>query len=36
MNYLIITDTFPPEIRSSAILMNELANYISKEIMLTL
>ncbi len=30
MNYLIITDTFPPEIRSSAILMQELANFISK------
>lgn len=31
MNYLIVTDTFPPEIRSSAILMYELADFISKE-----
>ena len=31
MNYLIVTDTFPPEIRSSAILMHELSNFISKD-----
>ena len=31
MNYLILTDTYPPEIRSSAILMQELATFISKD-----